>query len=155
MNTSNRKRTVCLPVDGSEHSKRAVEWFIKEVYRPGDHVLFIHSVELPYLPSVSLTSGLKIPVDDWTKALQENISLTNKLNNEYGYICESKNIPYEFLVKNGSTPGAGIIEACEERPVDLIIMGSRGLGRIKRAIIGSVSSYVVHNSNVPCITVPP
>ncbi|KAK4470899.1 hypothetical protein MN116_006410 [Schistosoma mekongi] len=155
MNTSSKKRTVCLPVDGSEHSKRAVEWFIKEVYRPGDQVLFVHSMELPYLPSVSLTSGLKIPVDDWTKALQANISRTTKLNNEYGYICESKNIPYEFLVKNGLAPGAGIIEACEERPVDLIIMGSRGLGKIKRAIIGSVSNYVIHNSNVPCITVPP
>lgn len=71
MDQTSKKRRICLPVDGSDHSKRAIEWFVKEVYRPGDEVLFVHCLELPYLPTISLSSGLKVPIDDWTKALQE------------------------------------------------------------------------------------
>ncbi|CAH8580825.1 unnamed protein product [Schistosoma guineensis] len=155
MNQTSNKRRICLPVDGSDHSKRAIEWFIKEVYRPGDEVLFVHCLELPYLPTISLTSGLKVPIDDWTKALQENIAQTTKLNNEYGYICECSKIPYDFIIKNGIAPGVGIVQTVEDHHVDLIVMGNRGLSRLKRTLLGSVSSYVVHNAYVPCIIVPP
>uniref|UniRef100_A0A5K4FGW4 Usp domain-containing protein n=2 Tax=Schistosoma mansoni TaxID=6183 RepID=A0A5K4FGW4_SCHMA len=155
MNPSSKKRKICLPIDGSDHSKRAVQWFIKDVYRHGDEVLFVHCIELPNLPAISFTSGLKVPIDDWTKALQENIARSTKLNNEYGFMCESKKIPYDFVIKNGVSPGVGIVQAVEEHHVDLIVIGNRGLSRLKRTLLGSVSSYVVHNAYVPCIMVPP
>lgn len=34
-------------------------------------------------------------------------------------------------------------------------MGSRGLGTIRRTILGSVSDYVVHHANVPVVVCPP
>ncbi|XP_018647448.1 unnamed protein product [Schistosoma mansoni] len=70
-------------------------------------------------------------------------------------MCESKKIPYDFVIKNGVSPGVGIVQAVEEHHVDLIVIGNRGLSRLKRTLLGSVSSYVVHNAYVPCIMVPP
>lgn len=77
------------------------------------------------------------------------------MNNEYGYICECSKIPYDFIIKNGIAPGVGIVQTVEDHHVDLIVMGNRGLSRLKRTLLGSVSSYVVHNAYVPCIIVPP
>ncbi|KAA3678049.1 uncharacterized protein DEA37_0011683, partial [Paragonimus westermani] len=148
------KRRICLPVDGSAHASRAVEWYLAEMYKPGDYLIFVHSLEAPNLPTMCISSGLNVPIDVWTKALQENIDQTNKLRNDYGYICESKRIPYDFAVMNGSKPGDGILQAAEQFSVHVIVMGCRGLGAIKRAILGSVSDYVLHQADVPCIIVP-
>jgi nucleotide-binding universal stress UspA family protein len=34
---------------------------------------------------------------------------------------------------------------------DMLVMGSRGLGAFKRALIGSVSDYLIHHLNIPVI----
>ncbi|VDP65423.1 unnamed protein product [Echinostoma caproni] len=148
------QRRVCLAVDGSNHSNHAVEWYLSEVYRPGDYVIFVHCLEAPNLPTMTVSSGLSIPIDTWTKALQENIDQTNKLRNDYGFLCESKRIPHDFAVMNASRPGDGIVRAVEQYGASMIVMGCRGLGAVKRALIGSVSDYVLHHAEVPCIVVP-
>ena len=53
-------------------------------------------------------------------------------------------------------PGMAICDHAAERSARAIVIGSRGRGRIKRALLGSVSDYVVRNA--PCtvvITGPP
>ena len=50
-----------------------------------------------------------------------------------------------------SNPGHGIIKRAEELKVDLIVMGTRGLGVIRRTILGSVSDYVVHHAKIPVV----
>ncbi|GAA56132.1 Universal stress protein in QAH/OAS sulfhydrylase 3'region [Clonorchis sinensis] len=154
VSVTNAARRICLPVDGSAHSSRAVEWYLAELYKPGDFIIFVHSLEAPNLPTVTVGAGLSLPIDSWTKALQENIDQTNKLRNEYGYLCESRRIPHDFAVMNGSRPGDGIIQAVEQYNANMIVMGCRGLGAIKRAFLGSVSDYVLHHADVPCIIVP-
>jgi len=39
----------------------------------------------------------------------------------------------------------------EEEDVAMIVVGTRGLGKVRRAIMGSVSDYVVHHSPCPVI----
>ena len=51
-------------------------------------------------------------------------------------------------------PGEGIIKIADEERAGIIIMGTRGLGSVKRALLGSVSDYVVRNTNIPVIIVP-
>lgn len=46
------------------------------------------------------------------------------------------------------TPGSGIVEEACEWPADLIVMGSRGLGAVKRLVLGSVAHYVLEHA--PC-----
>ena len=47
------------------------------------------------------------------------------------------------------SPGDSIIKASEEQEVDLIVVGSRGQGALRRTILGSVSDYIIHHAHVP------
>nr|GEZ88996.1 universal stress protein PHOS32 [Tanacetum cinerariifolium] len=46
-----------------------------------------------------------------------------------------------------------LCEAVENIPLDCLIIGNRGLGKLKRAILGSVSNYVVNHSTCPVTVV--
>jgi nucleotide-binding universal stress UspA family protein len=58
----------------------------------------------------------------------------------------------EPVVENGS-PGPTLCESAERLSADVIVVGSRGRGAIKRALLGSVSTYVVHNAPCPVLVV--
>lgn len=49
------------------------------------------------------------------------------------------------------SPAKAILESAAEIGADLIVMGSRGAGRLKKLATGSVSEGVVHNANVPVL----
>ena len=46
-----------------------------------------------------------------------------------------------------------IVALAEELGVDLIVMGSRGLGGVRRALMGSVSDSVVRHAHCPVLVV--
>jgi nucleotide-binding universal stress UspA family protein len=48
-----------------------------------------------------------------------------------------------------------IVALAEELQADLIVIGSRGLGGVRRALIGSVSDSVVRHAHCPVLVVRP
>ena len=56
----------------------------------------------------------------------------------------------EFLEE--TSPGAQIVSYAKDNGCDLIVMGSRGLGAL-RGMLGSVSSYVLHETDIPVMVV--
>lgn len=46
-----------------------------------------------------------------------------------------------------------ILDAADELGVDLIVVGSRGLGKVRGAILGSVSQKVLHHAEQTVVTV--
>jgi nucleotide-binding universal stress UspA family protein len=50
-------------------------------------------------------------------------------------------------------PATAIIKQAKRRNADLIIMGTRGLGKVKEAFLGSVSRKVCNLSQMNCLTV--
>jgi nucleotide-binding universal stress UspA family protein len=46
-------------------------------------------------------------------------------------------------------PAREILRAAREGEHDLIVMGSRGRGRVTAALLGSVSNHVMHDADVP------
>jgi nucleotide-binding universal stress UspA family protein len=51
------------------------------------------------------------------------------------------------------TPAAEVVDLAEELGVGLIVVGSRGLGGIRRALIGSVSDSMVRHAHCPVLVV--
>jgi nucleotide-binding universal stress UspA family protein len=49
--------------------------------------------------------------------------------------------------------GHAICQLVDEQNVDLVVVGSRGRGGLKRALLGSVSDYVVRNAPCPVLVI--
>jgi nucleotide-binding universal stress UspA family protein len=54
----------------------------------------------------------------------------------------------------GSTPQA-IMEAAPKLGASVLVVGSRGLGGLKSALLGSVSHEIVMRSHMPVLVIPP
>ena len=52
-------------------------------------------------------------------------------------------------------PGHALCHVAAERSARAIVMGSRGRGGLKRALLGSVSDYVVRNAPCPVVITRP
>lgn len=50
--------------------------------------------------------------------------------------------------------GEAIIAASKEENAGLIVLGTRGLSRVKRTFITSVSDYILRHSRVPVLICP-
>ena len=61
----------------------------------------------------------------------------------------------EAHLRLGERRDEAIIHLAEELGAGLIVMGSRGLGGVRRALIGSVSDSVVRHAHCPVLIVRP
>lgn len=59
----------------------------------------------------------------------------------------------DIIKETGAKPGELIIKVAEQQKSDMIVMGTRGLGAIRRALLGSVSEYVIRHAEIPVIVV--
>lgn len=62
--------------------------------------------------------------------------------------ARSRGVEAAFLLWTGE-PGLSIVAAAEAEGADLVIVGTRGLDRAGRFLLGSVSDYVVYHSGCP------
>lgn len=147
--TEVKKRNVLIPMDQSEHSDRAFRFYMDNIYRKGDHIILLYVHEYHHLVSspMAMTDVAVMAelMEEEKKRLQEFAEhLTKRL----------KDIGGKVVTKTGK-PGEVIVTECQEREVTMVVMGSRGLGTLRRTFIGSVSDYVIHHSHVPVVVVNP
>jgi len=62
--------------------------------------------------------------------------------------ARARSVDAAFLLWTGE-PGQGIVAAAEAEGADMVIVGTRGLDRAGRFLLGSVSDYVVYHSSCP------
>lgn len=80
----------------------------------------------------------------------------NDLENDFTQECGQKKVKNEILMRTneGGNAGQYVIDNAKDKSVDLVVMGSRGLGTVRRTFLGSVSDYVVHHSKIPVLICP-
>ena len=59
----------------------------------------------------------------------------------------------DAILDSVTKAGNVILDFAETNDIDLIVMGSRGLGVVKGVLLGSVSQYVVEQSKCPVLVV--
>ena len=62
-------------------------------------------------------------------------------------------IDYETQQEIGE-PSTRLIDVCKRVDADVLVVGRRGAGRLKRMIVGSVASHVIHDAPCPVLVVP-
>jgi nucleotide-binding universal stress UspA family protein len=58
------------------------------------------------------------------------------------------------VIRHGD-PAEEILALLDEQPFDMLCMGARGRGRVTGALLGSVSTAVLHHSPVPVVVLHP
>lgn len=51
----------------------------------------------------------------------------------------------------GGNPGEVIVRVAKEENASLIVTGTRGMGKIRRTFLGSISDFIIHHSHVPVL----
>lgn len=150
-------RRILIPIDGSAHSLRAFEWYRDHVRKPEDFVYLCHCVEPLQLKTLSFKQPLKVPSDEWSTAIQANIDKAKKLEDEYSILCERGNIKrHEFhCMTSDKNPGETLSNFAKQKDINLIVVGNRGIGKVRRTFLGSTSDYLIHHVQIPITVVPP
>ncbi|THD25683.1 Universal stress protein YxiE [Fasciola hepatica] len=151
------RRTVILPVDQSQHSKRARQWYFKQVMQPDDLVFFVHVVE-PIHPktiinvateSVSALAGTTLQIS------KESINEGKQLCRDCMQEATEQGVNGRSFLYVDTKPGVALTRAIHELKGDLVVVGNRGAGKLQRTFLGSVSGHIVNHTNVPVAVVPP
>ncbi|RWR80360.1 Universal stress protein A [Cinnamomum micranthum f. kanehirae] len=115
-------------------------------------LLHVQQVFQPYIapagPAIYATTEV---VESVRKAEEQNSAALFARAME---ICKGRAIKVDTKILNGD-PKDMICQAAEQIQSDLLVVGSRGLGKIKRAFLGSVSDYCAHHAKCPVLIVKP
>mmetsp|Transcript_30702 Transcript_30702/g.70775 ORF Transcript_30702/g.70775 Transcript_30702/m.70775 type:complete len:99 (+) Transcript_30702:229-525(+) len=91
-------------------------------------------------------NGIKQEQEEATKALATLVE-------PFISACNSTGVEHEVILVRGD-PREALLEACLHHNVNLLVVGSRGLGTVRRALLGSVSTHMVHHAHCPVLVVP-
>lgn len=131
---------ILVPVDGSDNSYRALDAALLLSEKLGSNITVVHVMEqvpITHIESEKLLSEL---LEAYKK---ENQDILLKCSE----IATQKGLTIKTLLLQGN-PASVILDYSKKEKSDLLIMRSRGMGKFKELILGSVSSKIVHHS--PC-----
>jgi nucleotide-binding universal stress UspA family protein len=145
MGDSNGINHILIATDGSAGSLAAAEEGVRLAKLLGADVTFVAVAHAP------------VPVlgnPYYQRALSKNLgAMRNALAKTTPY-ADERDVRYETELLEGS-PAKAVLELARSRDVDLIVVGSRGLGAVKAALLGSISSEIVHHADRPVLVAHP
>ncbi|KAI0237564.1 hypothetical protein LSAT2_011876 [Lamellibrachia satsuma] len=150
------ERKVVIAIDASEQAEHAFHWYLTKVHRPENQVVLIH---VPEPLEGDRNRMLYLTASAWDDAIKKEQSKVKEIEDKYnGKILEhgvrkilEHGISGRVRSESGNKPGEILCKLAENENATLIVMGTRGLGKVRRTIMGSVSDYVVHHAHCPVI----
>ena len=128
-----------MPVDGSDNSFRALDAALLLSEKIGSEVTAIHVMEdIPVLHIQSEKLLTKL-IEDYRKESQLILSRCSEVAMKKGLSLNTK-------LLQGNT-SSSILDFCKNGKYDAIVMGSRGMGKFKELVLGSVSNKILHHSS--------
>jgi nucleotide-binding universal stress UspA family protein len=139
-----RYRNVLLAYDGSPDAELALAHAVgmAQVYRARLRIVAV--TPPPPLLAWQAPGG--------TRAIHEaeQSELAEKLRLAADGVPDDLSVTTQLL---DGDPAREILAAAREHDHDVIVLGSRGRGRVSAALLGSVSNRVMHDAEVPVIVI--
>ena len=143
---------ILLATDGSENSRKAIDFGVEMARRYAAKVYLLHVVASKKIPQEVLEYVKAEDIED-TPASVYLDKLGKKIIDKCELDVRSKGCEdFQTIIIRGN-PAEMILEIAKEKDVDAIIMGSRGLGSITGTLLGSVSRKVSNVAECTCIIV--
>ncbi len=136
---------ILVAADGSAHAQRALNEAIDIAQTEGARLTILTAVPHP-IAAAAFAGGAAL-------------SLADELEVEFKAILDQAaeavpdDLPVETVLTHRPSREA-LIEQVDTGTFDLLVMGSRGRGAVKSALLGSVSHHVVNHSSIPVLVVP-
>ena len=145
--------TVLLCVDGSELCATALAGGLA-IVAPADRTVLATVIE-PADASLVVGAGLAGGVMPAAEAQRLHDSQVAAAQTVLDETAASLGLTgAESTVLTGP-PAAALCELAESLPASVVVMGTRGHGGLRRAVMGSVSDHVVRNAPCPVVTFGP
>lgn len=136
---------ILVAVDGSPPARRALEHAV-DLARAMNSMLTLvlvapHPAQSAAIAGVS-NEQMHKELDDWARRVLGEATAT---------------VPEDVIahtVQRTGDAGPEIVKELERGHYDLIVLGSRGRGRAREGLLGSVNGYVHFHSKVPLLSVP-
>ncbi|KAH7516517.1 universal stress protein A-like protein [Ziziphus jujuba] len=156
------KRKVMVAIDESDYSHYALMWVLKnlkESITNSPLIIFMAQSPPKNNPTFAASLGcarMYCPISstpEFVSSVQENHKkLTMAFLEKARDICATHGVSAETLTEVGD-PRAAICDAVQKHNIDLLVLGEHGIGKLQRAILGSVSNYCVQNAKCPVLVV--
>lgn len=137
-------------VDGSENSRRAVEYAAGLAKRAGASLLLVHVVSWSAYTPLSVEEALHRPVE---KKEEERIGHEKVLDPLKRFAEEHGAGKVDTFLTWGH-PAAEIVKAAKDHDAEMIIVARRGHSVLLDIVLGSVATAVAHMADRPVLLVP-
>ncbi len=144
---------ILVPVDGSTLASHAVDFASDLAEKYGAAMTLIHV-------STRLDSSVPPELEAYARIEHLEVDERNLLEGVSRQILEEAAVRARRLgvgdvseVVEVGDPARKIIEYAEKNDIDVIVIGSRGLGDAAGLLLGSVSHKVTHLAKCPCVIV--
>ena len=124
---------ILVAYDGSESAKRALEEAAKLTHNGGAVTVVSVAEELPQF---GRAAAMLVPEEDEERRHELREAKT---------MLAARGITAKVIERRGDA-ATMILDEAEKEGVELIVMGTRGLGSGKRWLLGSVSTKVLHHA---------
>ena len=135
--------SILVPVDGSVHAENALNYAL--------NLAEIHDAKVEIM---TVVDEVKM-APDWAREYSEKLREQDEdvLTSTFSKAVKEKpNIKISKCLAEGYA-SEEILKCAEKGHHDLIVMGSRGMGLIRGLVLGSVSSRVVNQAEIPVLIV--
>jgi nucleotide-binding universal stress UspA family protein len=136
---------ILVPVDGSENAFRAFEHALFLSKSTGAHLTAMHVIESP--PTVYVESQKLL-----NELLANYRKESSKILDKCKAVADKSGVKIETVIAEGDA-ASSITGYAQKGGFDLIVVGSRGLGRFKEMVLGSTSSKVLQHAKCPVMVV--
>jgi len=143
-------RKILVPIDGSEHSIKAAKYATRIANVDNAELFFIHVITpgIPY--------GYATPAASTVHQYEEEIK--DKINSwfdEVRNIAKNEGI-YDVktdIFVDVKSVIESILDYATSKEIDLIVVGTKGRTGLKRLLMGSIASGILHHAQCPVLLV--
>ena len=134
---------ILVPFDGSAHSRHALQVAadLARCTQAALRIIYVYDMLPVYLGEPNFDNLLNRVLTEANAIVKEALEQ-----------IQAQGVPATGDVLEGPAAEA-ILRVAEAEKLDLIVIGSRGLGQFEGLLMGSVSDRVLHHAHVPVMVV--
>jgi len=145
-------RAILLPLDGSEHSLKALDLASDLAEKHRAKLLLLHVIECRALPA-SLREFIGMEhlagPPEWAREQLLGEDIVRAAHEK----AQAKGVAATETIIEEGDPAKIIVEVAQRENADLIVVGARGLSDLEGLLMGSVAHKVSHLAKCTVVTV--